>query len=135
MGSTANTQILAHAERRSTALVWRVAGDAFLQVQAGSREGTQAAPRPPEGIVSDDREGGVVSALCQAQQGVPEFACRVQLGLCDIIPPQPEQDWNKLWRLAHLLTQRVRLGVGLLHLGRSVPFSHLQCTAEGNVHG
>ena len=28
-----NPRILAHAERRRTALVWRVAGDAFLQVR------------------------------------------------------------------------------------------------------
>ena len=27
------------------------------------------------------------------------------------------QDRNQRWRLAHLLTQRVRLGVGVLHLG------------------
>jgi hypothetical protein len=38
-----------------------------------------------------------------------------------------------LWRLAHLLTQRACLGVGVLHLGRSEPFRHLQGRAEGDV--
>ena len=32
MESAGNTRILAHAEHRSTALVWRVACDAFLRV-------------------------------------------------------------------------------------------------------
>ena len=35
-----NTRILAHAERRRTALVWRVAGDAVLQVLAGRGQRT-----------------------------------------------------------------------------------------------
>ena len=42
---------------------------------------------------------------------------------------------GKLWRLAHLLTQRVCLGIGVLHLGRCTSFGHLQCRAEGNVQG
>ena len=52
-----------------------------------------------------------------------------------IKPPQPKQDRDKLWRLAHLLTQRACLGVGVLHLGCCVPFGHLQGRAEGNVQG
>ena len=71
IGSAANTRILAHAEHRRTALVWRVAGDAFLQVLAGSRQRAKAEPRRPEGIVGDDRERRVVGTLRQAQQRVP----------------------------------------------------------------
>ena len=41
MGSAANTQILANAEYRRTALVWRVVCDAFLQVLASSRQRTK----------------------------------------------------------------------------------------------
>ncbi len=37
MAAAGNTPILAHAEHRHTALVWRVVCDAFLQVLAGSR--------------------------------------------------------------------------------------------------
>jgi len=37
MGSAGNTRILTYAEYWSTALVWRVACDAFLQVLASSR--------------------------------------------------------------------------------------------------
>jgi hypothetical protein len=62
-----------------TALVWRVAGDAFLQVQAGLRQRAQPQPRRPEGIVGEDREHGVVGTLRQAQQGFPELSRRVQL--------------------------------------------------------
>ena len=72
--------------------------------------------------MGDDRERGVVGTLRQAQQRFPELACRVQLWPCNIKPPQPKQDRDKLWRLAHLLTQRTCLGVGVLHLGRCVPF-------------
>ena len=66
LGSTANPQILANTEYRSTALVWRVAGDTFLQVLAGSRQHAKAEPRHPESIVGDDRERGGVGALRQA---------------------------------------------------------------------
>ena len=38
IGSAGHTRILAHAEHQRTVLVWRVAGDAFLQVLAGSRQ-------------------------------------------------------------------------------------------------
>ena len=79
IGSAANTRILAHAEYRRTALVWRVAGDAFLQVLAGSRQRAKVEPRHPEGIVGDDRERGVVGTLRQAQQRFPELSRRVQL--------------------------------------------------------
>ena len=85
--------------------------------------------------MGDDRERGVVGTLRQAQQRFPELARRVQLWPCHIKPPQPKQDRDQLWRLAHLLTQRACLGVGVLHLGRCVPFGHLQCRAEGDVQG
>ncbi len=58
--SAGNTRIGAHAEHRGTALVWRVACDAFLQVHAGSRQRAKPEPRHPKGIVGDDRERGVV---------------------------------------------------------------------------
>ena len=77
--SAGNTRILAHAEHRRTALVWRVACDAFLQVLAGSRQRAKAEPRRPKGIVGDDRERGVVGTLRQAQQRFPELSRRVQL--------------------------------------------------------
>src|SRR6266540_3502088 len=118
MGLAGNTQILANAERRSTALVWRVVCDAFLQVLASSRQRTKGAPRTPEGMVGDDSERRVVGTLRQAQQRFAELSRRVQLHPCIIIPPQTMQDRDKLWRLTHLLTQRVCLGVGVLHLGR-----------------
>ena len=41
----------------------------------------------------------------------------------------------ELWRLAHLLTQGACLGVGMLHLGRCLPFGYDQCRAEGDVEG
>ena len=75
----ANARILAHTEHRRTALVWRVACDAFFQVLAGSRQRAKLEPRPPEGIVGDDRERGVVGALRQAQQGLPDLLRRMQL--------------------------------------------------------
>ena len=100
-----------------SALVWRVACDAFLQVRAGSSKGAKEAPRHPKGMVGDDRKRGVVSMLCQAQQRVPELSCRVQLWLCIIIPPKANQDRDQLLRLAHPLTQRTCLRVGVLHLG------------------
>ena len=108
---------------------------AFLQVLAGSRQRAKAEPRRPKGIVGDDRERGVVGTLRQTQQRFPKLACRVQLWPCHIKPPQTKQDLDKLWRLAHLLTQRACLGVGVLHLGRCLPFGHLQGRAEGNVQG
>jgi hypothetical protein len=83
-------------------LVWRVAGDGFLQVRAGRRQGAKVDLRQPKGIVDDDRERGVVGTLRQAQQGFAEFSRRVELWPCNIIPPQTKQDADKLWRLAHL---------------------------------
>ena len=135
MGSAGNTRILAHAEHQSTALVWRVTCDAFLRVLAGSRQRAKPEPRHPKGIVGDDHECGVMGTLRQAQQRVPDLSRRVQLWPYKIKPPQTIQDRDQLWRLAHLLTQRVCLGVGVLHLGRCVPFRYLQCRAEGNVQG
>ena len=76
--------------------------------------------------MGDDRERGVIGTLRQAQQSFPELSCRVQLWPYKIKPLQPKQDWDKLWRLAHLLTQRAGLGVGVLHLGRCLPFGDLQ---------
>src|SRR4029434_6336208 len=72
--SAANTQIVANTEHRRTALVWRVACDACLQVLTGSRQHAKVAPRHSEGIVGDNSEGGVVSRLPQAQQRLPEFS-------------------------------------------------------------
>jgi hypothetical protein len=135
MDSAANTRILANAEHWSTALGWRVVCDGFLQVLAGSRQRPKAAPRKPKGIVSDDRERGVFGALRQAQQRFPELSRCVQLWPCPVKPVQTKQDRGKLWRLAHLLTQRACLGVGVLHLGGCVPFGYLQCRAEGDVEG
>src|SRR5438067_10340748 len=91
-GSAGNTRIVANAEHHRTALVWRVAGDAFLQVLAGSRQRAKPEPRHPEGIVGDDRERRVGGVLRQAQQGSPELLRRLELWPCNIKPPQPKQD-------------------------------------------
>jgi hypothetical protein len=93
---------------------------------AGSRQCPKVEPRHPEGITGDDRERGVVGLLRQAQQRVPELARRMQLWPYHIKPPQSKQDLDQLWRLAYLLTQRTCLGVGVLHLGRCLPFDHQQ---------
>jgi hypothetical protein len=85
--------------------------------------------------VGDDSERGVVGTLRQAQQRFSEFLRRVQLRACHIKPPQPKQDWDQLWRLTHLLTQRACLGVGVLHLGRCLPFGDEQGRAEDNAQG
>jgi hypothetical protein len=85
--------------------------------------------------VGDDRKRGVVSLLRQAQEGVPELARRMQLRPYHIKSPQPKQDRNQLWRLAHLLAQLTSPGVGVLHLGCGLPFRHLQGCAEGDVQG
>jgi hypothetical protein len=78
-GFGSHTQILAHAEHQFTALVWRVACDGFLQVQAGGRQRAKEEPRRPEGIVGDDRERGVFGTLRQAQQGFVDLPRFVQL--------------------------------------------------------
>jgi hypothetical protein len=70
---------LAHAEHRSTALVWCVVCDPFLKVLAGSRQRAKVEPRRPKGIVGDDRKRGIAGMLRQTQQRVPEFLCGVQL--------------------------------------------------------
>jgi hypothetical protein len=59
----------------------------------------------------------------------------VKLWPCNIIPPKTKKDWSKLRSLAHLLTQRVCLGVGVLHLGRCDPSGHLQGRTKSNVQG
>ena len=102
---------------------------------AGSRQRAKEEPRRPKSIVGDDRERGVVGMLRQAQQRFPDFSRRVKLWPCNIKPPQPKQDRDKLWRLAHPLTQHACLDVGVLHLGRCLPFGHQQCRAEGDVQG
>jgi hypothetical protein len=124
---------VAHAEHGRTALVWCVVYDACLQVHAGSRQHAKLTPCPPEGIVGDDRQRGVVGTLRQAQQRLPKFSRRMPLCPCILKPPQPKEDRDQLWRLTHLLTQRVCLVVGVFHLGRCVPFGYLQSNAEGNM--
>jgi len=84
-------------------------------------------------MMSDDREPRVVGTLRQAQQGFRQLACGVQLCPHPIKPPQPQQDREQCWRLAHLLTQRICLGVGVLHLGRCLPFRHQRGCTEGKV--
>ena len=74
------------------------------------------------------------SAVAPGAAGFPELAPCATVAV-HIKPPQPKQDRDQLWRLAHLLTQRVCLGVGVLHLGRCVPFGHQQGRAEGDVQG
>ena len=133
--SAGHTRILTYAEHQRMALGWRVACDGFLQLVAGSRQRTKPQPRYPKGIVGDDHERGVVGLLGQAQQGFPNLTCPVQLRPSNIKPPKTEKDHNKLWRLAHVLTQRVGLGVGVLHLGGRLPFRHLQGRTEGDVQG
>src|SRR4030095_14427326 len=64
--SADNPRILAHAERRSMALVWRVACDGFFQVLASNWQRAKVEPRRPEGIVGDDRERRIVDVLRQA---------------------------------------------------------------------
>ena len=135
MDSAGNTRILAYAERRSTALIGRVACDAFLQVPAGSRHRAKVEPRSPQGLMCEDSERGVVGLVRQVQQHFTELSCRVQLWSCPIKPPQAIQDRSKLWRLPYLLTQHVCLGISALHLGGCVPFRSLQCRAKGNVQG
>ena len=71
IGAAAHPRILANAEHRRTALVWRVAGDACLQVLAGRRQRAQAEPRHPEGIVGDDRERGVVGTVAPGAATFP----------------------------------------------------------------
>ena len=44
-------------------------------------------------------------------------------------------DRDQRWRLPHLLTQRACLGIGLLHLGRGLPFGPQQGRPEGEVEG
>ena len=131
MASAGNTRILARAEHQSTALVWRVACDACLQVLASSRQHAKEEPHlAPKGIVGNDSKRGVMGMLCQAQQGFAELSCRLELWPCIIIPPQTIQDRDQFGRLAHLLAQRPCLGVGVLYLGRCVPFGDLQGRAE-----
>ena len=76
------------------------------------------------------------SARCARRSSVSPISRAVcNWGRDRIKAPQPKQDRDKLWRLAHLLTQRVGLGIGVLHLGRSMPFGHQQCCAEGDAQG
>ena len=117
------------------ALVWRVACDGFLQVLASSLQRAKVEPGRPGGIVGENRECRVGGALRQASEGFSELLRRVQLSTCIIKSPQAMQDLGKLGRLAHLLTQGVGLSVGVLHLGRCLPFSHPQGCAEANVQG
>jgi hypothetical protein len=73
---------------------------------ASRRQSAKAQSRKPEGMVGDDRKRDIVGLLCQAQQGIPELARRVQLCSCHIKPPETKQGRDQLWRFAHLLTLR-----------------------------
>ena len=83
--------------------------------------------------MGDDRVRGDMVTLREAQQRFPNLAYRVELRPSKIKPPQTIQDWSDLWCLADLLTQMACLRVGVFHLGRSKPFSNLQCRAKGDV--
>jgi hypothetical protein len=48
-----------------------------------------------------------------------------QFALSKVKLAKPKQDWDELWCLTHLLTQRVCLGVGVLHLRRGIPLTIL----------
>src|SRR5262249_29661342 len=77
--SGANTRIDAHAEHQSTVLVWRVACDDFLQVQAGSRQCATVELCLPKSIVGEDSKRGIVVTLRKTQQRFPKLSCRVEL--------------------------------------------------------
>jgi hypothetical protein len=79
MKSAGNTRILANAEHRSTALVWRIKRDAFFEMLAGRRQRAMPQPRQTEGPVGDDSERRVMGTLRQAQQRFPELSRGVQL--------------------------------------------------------
>ena len=79
IGSAGDTRILAYAEHRRTALVWRVAGDATVARCWRAAGNVPRQNHHPKGIVGNDRERGIVGLVRQAQQGVPELARRVQL--------------------------------------------------------
>ena len=61
--SAGDTQIMDHGEYQRTVLVWPGAGDACFQVPTGGRQGTKPQPRTPQGIVGEDREGGVLGRV------------------------------------------------------------------------
>ena len=99
-----------------------------------------AATRPgrtshPERIVGLSTVSPASSAsLRQAEELFPQLTRRVQLHPVHIKPAQaPAATGNELRGLAHLLTQRVGPGVGLLHLRSGVPFGRLQGRAQGEV--
>ena len=96
INSAANTGILTHAEHQSTALVWRVACDGFLQVHTGRRQRPQEEPSSPEGKVGEDSERRIMGTLCQAQQRFPELECRVQLWPYLIKSPKSKKSWDQL---------------------------------------
>jgi hypothetical protein len=79
MASAGNTRIMAYAEHRNTALVWRVVCDAGLQVLAGRRQHVKEETCRPKGIVGDDRERRVVGMLRQAEQRIAELSRCVEL--------------------------------------------------------
>ena len=70
-----------------------------------------------------DREGGIAGSLRQAQQRFPDFVGHVQLWLINIKPPQAKEGWDHLGRLADLLAQRTRLGIGVLYFGAACLWS------------
>ena len=128
-GSAANTRILANAEHRARGAVWRVACDAFLQVLAGSRQRAKEEPRSRGHVGDGPRAPCWACANSNVSISRAVCNCAVQDKTATT-----KQDRDKLWRLAHLLTQRV-CPVGVLHLRRCLPFRHLQRRAEGNVQG
>ena len=112
-------------------------GDPLLQVLAGCWQRPTVESRHPTRIVGEDRERGIVRPVRQAQQEVRECPGPGELHPDRRKPPQAIQDWTQARRLPDLLTYRVGLAVGVLHLGGGEPLGHLEGRTEGNVqcHG
>jgi hypothetical protein len=80
-------------------------------------------------------EGWIALLLGQAQQLLGQLPRRLVLRPDQIMPLQPPQHREELWRLTHLLAELARPSIGLRHLGRPITPGDDERQPQGGLDG
>ena len=96
--------------------------DALLQMDPCRHEVPPVKGREPQGAMRVEEGDLVVVAVGQPEELLPH-RLRGQVGAGPAMEEREAQErLRQLRALRHLMAQRVRLGIGLLHLGSGMPF-------------
>jgi hypothetical protein len=110
-----------------------IEGTALCQVLLRQNKLSEVLKRLSERPMRLHEECRVAGALGQAEEPLPQLACRLVLSPDAIKRPPSHQGHEELWRLSDLSTQRERLSINGFHFrSRIAPGGH-QGRAQGRL--